>query len=409
MALPPRTIPRSRETDAGAERSSSGEGGSGFSSVRIRLGRAFRSENPDYFLLAGTTIFLVLFGFVMVLSSSSVESYDGSRDFFSVFIRQGAFVLLGIPAMLLASRLPQKFWMAVAWPALAASCFLQLLVVATPLGIEVGGNTNWLSIAGFQFQPSEVIKLALVIWLGLMVTRKEAVLGEFKRGLLPILLVGGAAIGLVMLGGDLGTVVIMAISLLGALYLIGVKLRLLVIPVLVGIAGMLALAIASPNRVTRILAFFEDGCTDYENTCWQSTHGTFALANGGFFGVGLGNSQSKWMWLPAADNDYIFAIIGEELGLVGAVVVLVLFVLLAVSFSRILRRARTPFGRAATAFVAIWIVAQAFVNMGVVLGVLPVLGVPLPLISSGGTALVSGLLAIGIVLSVARESPEVSK
>ena len=396
MATPPRTT-RAAKAEA-----------SGISAARIRLGRVFRVESADYFLLLGTTLFLVVFGLVMVLSSSLVESYIADGGFLDQAIRQAVFAVIGIPAMLLASRMPESFWMRIAWPVLIASCVLQFLVVATPLGIEVGGNTNWLAIGPVQFQPSEFIKVALVMWLGLIVTKKQEYLDDFTKGILPIVLVGGGAIGLVLLGGDLGTVMIMGGMLLGALFLIGVRLRLLLLPILAASALFAVVAVSSENRKRRIMSFLDANCQaggtgDAINECWQIQHGTYALANGGVFGVGLGNSAAKWSWLPAADNDFIFAIIGEELGLIGAVVVIGLFVLLAVAFARVLRSARTPFAKAATAAVLVWVIGQACVNIGVVLGVFPILGVPLPLVSAGGTALLTTMFAIGIVLSVARD------
>jgi len=169
------------------------------------------------------------------------------------------------------------------------------------------------------------------------------------------------------------------------------------------------MAVASPSRLQRITSFGE-GCSaaanSYSDWCWQPLHGTWAMANGGVFGVGLGGSKSKWSWLPAADNDYIFAIIGEELGLVGAIVLLILFVILGFALVRIMQAQTDLFARVTTGAVFVWIIGQALVNIGVVLGVLPVLGVPLPLISSGGTALLTTLFAIGIVLSFARTAPE---
>lgn len=392
MTTPPRTIrPAKAET-------------AGVSAARIRLGRVFRVESKDYFLLVGTTIFLVVFGLVMVLSSSSVESNIEDGGFFVQASRQGLYALFGIPIMLIASRMPERFWMRWAWLALIFSCALQVLVVATPLGITVGGNTNWLALGPVQFQPSEIIKVALVIWLGLIVTKKQALLGEFRRGILPILLVGGGAIGLVLLGGDLGTVMVMGAMLLGALFLIGVRFRLLLPPLLIAIVVVVIFAVSSESRMERLTAFLGETCVDYDvGGCWQIQHGRFALANGGIFGVGLGNSTAKWSWLPAADNDFIFAIIGEELGLIGAVVVIGLFVVLAIAFARVLRAARTPFAKTVTAAVLVWVVGQACVNIGVVLGVFPVLGVPLPLVSAGGTALLTTLFAIGVVLSVARD------
>ena len=392
MAAPPRNRPAKAETG-------------GVSAARIGLGRVFRVESKDYFLLLGTTVFLVVFGLVMVLSSSSVESNLEDGGFFVQAQRQGLYALLGVPFMLIASRMPERVWMAVAWPLLLVACVLQLLVVATPLGITVGGNTNWLELGPIPpFQPSELIKVALVIWLGLIVTKKQAQLDDFGRGIVPILLVGGGAIGLVLLGGDLGTVMVMGGMLLGALFLIGVRFRLLLPPVLLGAAVFVIVAVSSDSRMRRITTFLQEHCTQLDNEdCWQIQHGRFALANGGVFGVGLGNSTAKWSWLPAADNDFIFAIIGEELGLIGAVVVIGLFVVLAIAFARILRAARSPFAKAVTAAVMVWVVGQACVNIGVVLGVFPVLGVPLPLVSAGGTALLTTLFAIGVVLSVARD------
>ena len=391
MTAPPRTRPPRAEA-------------TGVSAARIRLGRVFRVESKDYFLLLGTTLFLVVFGLVMVLSSSSVESNREDGGFFVQATRQGLYALFGVPIMLIASRLPERFWMTLAWPLLLVSCALQLLVVATPLGVTLGGNTNWLEIGPVQFQPSELIKVALVIWLGLIVTKKQALLGEFSRGILPILLVGGVAIGLVLLGGDLGTVMIMGAMLLGALFIIGVRLRLLLPPLVLGAAVFVMVALSSDSRMRRITAFVQESCTQFDTEdCWQIQHGRFALANGGVFGVGLGNSTAKWSWLPAADNDFIFAIIGEELGLIGAIVVIGLFVVLAIAFARVVRAARTPFARAVTAAALVWVVGQACVNIGVVLEVFPVLGVPLPLVSAGGTALLTTLFAIGVVLSVARD------
>lgn len=371
----------------------------GVAAARIRLGRALRAESLNYFLLLGTTLFLVALGVVMVFSSIAADA--AGID----FVTRGAFAAIGIVLMLIASRFPVRFWMRIAWPALFIACALQLLVVATDLGVEVGGNQNWLAIGSFQFQPSELVKLALVLWLGVVVAKKEAHLDDFGRGVLPIVLVGGAAIGLVLLGDDLGTVMVMGIALIGALFLVGVRLRLLVLPVLAAGALFALFAVSSENRLKRLTAFFGQHCATYDvETCFQPQQALFSLANGGVFGVGLGNSEGKWSWLPAAESDYIFAIIGEEMGLIGAIVVLALFVLLAYAFSRVLRSAESPFARAATAFVLVWVIGQACVNIGVVLGIFPVLGVPLPLVSAGGSALITTLIAIGVVLSFARDA-----
>ncbi|RNE59446.1 putative lipid II flippase FtsW [Cryobacterium tepidiphilum] len=376
-------------------------------SARINLGKVFTSESANFFLLLGTTLFLVVFGLVMVLSSSSVDSYLEDAGFFGGLLKQGFFAILGVPLMLVISRMPLTFWQRIAWPALLAADFLQCLVVFTPLGIEVAGNTNWLSIAGFQFQPSEMIKMALVIWLGMILALKQNKLEDWRHVFIPVFGVGGGSVMLVMIGGDLGTVMIMAGILFGALFFAGVRLRLLAAPLAIGVIGAGLMALSSSNRMTRILSFLGTGCDEIDGTisaaCWQPLHGTWALANGGIFGVGLGNSKAKWSWLPAADNDYIFAIIGEELGLIGCIVVLLLFVILAIAFIRVLRSSASVQVQVTTASVMVWIIGQALVNIAVVLGVFPVLGVPLPLISAGGTALLTTLVAIGIVLSFARE------
>jgi len=280
---------------------------------------------------------------------------------------------------------------------------MQLLVFVPGLSSSGGGNRNWIVIGGFTMQPSEFLKLALVLWIGVVLGARRDELGDWRRLLLPVAPVAGVAIGLVLAGSDLGTAAIMMLMVFGCAFFAGARLAHLLVGAL-GVALLaLVFAMASPNRMSRINTWLQ-GCTDadYSGYCWQPQHGMWALASGGVLGVGLGNSRAKWNWLPEADNDFIFAIIGEELGLVGALVVLALYALLAIVLVRIMRRAREPLTRIVTGGVLVWVVGQAFVNIGVVLGVLPVLGVPLPLISSGGSSLVAILLAIGVVLSLAR-------
>jgi cell division protein FtsW len=373
--------------------------------VVVAVKRLFGAENGDYFVLLGATIFLVVFGLVMVLSSSSVESYKATDDFFTGFLRQALFALVGIPVMLLAARMPAVFWRKWAGLAILIALSLQFLVIATNFGLEVNGNRNWFVIGTFSFQPSELVKVALVVWLGVVLAQRIDVLDDWRRLLRPIGIVAAVAIGLVLLGGDLGTAIILVAIVLGTLFFAGVRLRLLALPSVLVAAVALVVAFSGGSRYDRIAAW-QSGCStdgDYGGLCWQTLHGWWALASGGIFGVGLGNSKAKWSWLPEADNDFIFAIIGEELGLLGAIVVLALFVVLAISFVRIIRASTDPVAKITVSAVMVWILAQAFVNIAVVLGLLPVLGVPLPLISAGGSALVTTLLAIGIVLSYARQ------
>ncbi len=374
-----------------------------FSVVPVR--RIFAIENRNYFLLLGTTLFLVAFGLVMVLSSSSIESSVGGDGFFGRFTRQAVSAALGIPLMLVASRMPARFWKRWAWPALLVGGALQLIVFVPGLGLEYGGNQNWISIGGFNMQPSEFVKIALIVWVAWVLSTKEDLLGNWKHVALPIGPIAGIAILFVLLGKDLGTASIIVMIVVGCLYFGGVRLKFLFVTVL-GVSVLVALmALATPSRTERIAVWIR-GCTaaDYSNLCWQVQHASWALATGGLFGSGLGNSKAKWSWLPEADNDFIFAIIGEELGLIGALVVLILFIVLAIAFVRVIRSTRDSFARIATGGVMVWVIGQAFVNIAVVLGLLPVLGVPLPLISAGGSALIATLLGIGVVLSFARQS-----
>jgi cell division protein FtsW len=376
----------------------------------VRVRKLFAHETPNYFLLLGTTVFLVIFGLVMVLSSSAIEEFRDAGDqrgldsFFGSFTKQGVFAAVGIPLMLIASRLPASFYKKWGWVVLAGAVLLQVFVVVAGVGDY---NRNWIAIGPVTVQPSEFMKLGLALWLAMILVKRRNTLDSWRALLIQVAPVAGVAIFLVLVGNDLGTTIVLLSVLLGALFFAGVKLRYLTVAVVVmaALGGMASMV--SSSRMERILLWL-NGCTedDYSSLCWQPQHGLFALAAGGFFGTGLGNSKAKWSWLPEAHNDFIFAIIGEELGLLGALVVLLLFVVLAVAFVRIIRASRDPFARIVASAVMVWVVGQAFVNIGVVLGLLPVLGVPLPLISAGGSALISTLLAIGVVLSFARNKEE---
>ena len=372
------------------------------SSARIVLSNALNSENSNFYLLLGTVVFLVIIGLIVVFSASSIDSFLSEEGFFGGFLRQAGFAVIGIPLMLIIAKLPLVFWPTWAKRLLGVGIGLQLLVFS-PIGIETGGNRNWIAVGSFSAQPSEAIKIVIAVWLGVAIPMAIDRVGSHTwRVLLPAIPAAGL-MALVLMGSDLGTVIIMAIIVMGCLIFAGLPWRILFIPAAIGALGVAFMAWTSPNRMNRILSFLSvDGCTDYSNTCWQPLHGLWAMANGGIFGVGLGNSKSKWSWLPAADNDYIFAIIGEEMGLIGCIVVIALYIFLAVLFLRIIRDTDNRMIRIVTGGIMFWIIGQAAINIGVVVGILPVLGVPLPFLSSGGTALLSNLVAVGIVLSFAR-------
>lgn len=370
---------------------------------RINLGAALRAgSDRTVAALYAITLLLVGFGLIMVLSSSSITSYVADQGFFGGFWRQATFAIVGLPLMLLAAAMPVAFWKRWAWMLLGVGILLQLLVF-TPLGVEVYGNRNWIQIGGFGAQPSEALKLALVVWIGAVLLKKEPLLGQMRHEIIPVVVPGAVfVLGLVLLGRDLGTVLIMAALVLGAMYFGGISWQSLGVVAFGGLLAVVFFVVTSPNRMARLFGHAA-GNDDYSGLGWQPLHGLWALAGGGLFGVGLGGSKAKWSWLPAADNDYIFAIIGEELGLIGALLVVALFIALAAVLLRVIARARDRFGKAVVGGILVWIVGQAFVNIGVVIGVLPVLGVPLPLISAGGTALIACLLAMGVVISIARD------
>ncbi|PCN46609.1 putative lipid II flippase FtsW [Curtobacterium sp. 'Ferrero'] len=372
----------------------------------VAVKNVFVAESATFYAILGVTLFLVVFGVVMVLSSSSVEQYAATHDFFGAASRQGLYAVLGVPIMLIASRVPSRLWRKWAMAILGAALVLQLLVY-TPLGIEVQGNRNWIGIGSFSAQPSEAVKLGLALAVGAIMYVKRDKLDDWKELFVPIGIAIVLPLGLVLLGGDQGTAMIMLILVLGALYIGGARAKHLLVIVAAVAVVLPFVTMTSASRSYRINAWLS-GCTDsnqYQDLCWQPVHGMWALASGGVFGVGLGNSKAKWSWLPEADNDYIFAIIGEELGLIGAVVVLALFIVLAISMIKVIRQSRDPFVKTVTGGILAWIIGQALVNIAVVLGLLPVLGVPLPLISAGGSALIMTLFGIGVVLSFARELP----
>ncbi len=361
----------------------------------------------SFVLVASATGLLLVFGLLMVLSSSSVESYATSGNPWSIAGRQIMFAAVGLPLMLIAARLPVLWWKRLAWPALVFALVLQSLVFVPGLGVEVNGNRNWIAVGGFTAQPSEAIKLALVVWAAAVLSRKRDLLGSLGHALVPVLFpVGLLALGLVLAGRDLGTALVVLMLLAGVLYAAGTPLRYFLLGGAVAAAGVGALVLQEQHRITRIQAWLSgQQCTDIYGECWQPTHGMWALASGGWWGLGLGASREKWAWLPEAHNDFIFAIVGEELGLPGTLAVLALFVALAVGMVRVAQRAQEPFVVIATSGVMVWVLGQALINIGVVIGVLPVVGVPLPLVSSGGSSLVTTMVALGMVMSFARVEP----
>jgi cell division protein FtsW len=338
-----------------------------------------------------------------VMSASSVDGYVHHGNSYYWFLRQLTWVVLGLPVAFLATRLPHRVVRALAWPALAVAVAL-LCLTQTSLGVTVNGNKNWLALGPVVVQPAEVAKLAMISWCADVYGRKFRLLGDWKHTLVPVAPVAGIVIGLVLLGGDLGTALVLMAIVLGMLWVVGAPGRLFVGSFL--IVGVFALYLATTNkeRLTR-LTTFADPFKDFQGAGWQSAHGLFAMSSGGVFGKGIGASQQKWGSLPEAHTDFIFAVLGEELGLVGTLLVLALFLTIAYTGIRIAVRTRDPFVRFMSAGITIWLTAQMMLNVGMVLALLPVIGLPLPLVSYGGSALLPSLVALGLLVSFARSEP----
>ena len=359
-----------------------------------------RAATP-YYLLLGASILLLSLGVVMVFSASSVTAFAFLGSSLAIVSKQAMWLVIGLPLMWFASRLPVRAWRLGAYVGMALSLALLLLVAVA--GTEVNGNRNWLDFGGpFRIQPSELAKLSLILWGADLLARKERLLHQWKHLLVPLVPVGGGVLGLVLLGGDLGTAVILAAILGSLLWVAGAPARLFALAL--APAGLLVMWMVNSHsyRMRRITDWLHPEQADPLGAGLQALHGKFALASGGWWGVGLGGSKEKWGALPEAHTDFIFAIIGEELGLVGTLAVLGLIGAVGYAGLRIALAASEPFVRYAAAGVTAWILVQAMVNIGAVLGLLPIMGVPLPLVSYGGSALVPTMLGIGMLLSFAR-------
>ena len=363
---------------------------------------SLRGAQINYYVVLGCTLALTLLGLIMVLSSSSVEAIARNKSPFEDFRKQAIMAVLGLICMALIQLLPTEKLKKLAWPALGFATFLLVLVLL--FGEEVYGNKNWLYIGSFSLQPSEFAKAAMALWGAAVVERKAHLMNQWKHAVVPLVVpFGGLMLLLVMLGKDLGTVMILMLILAVVMFVGGAPAKLFGIAGGVVGAGLLIAVVVAPTRLGRISAWLNIECGSVIDYCYQSQQGLYALASGGWLGVGLGQSRQKWSHIPEAQNDFIFAVLGEEMGLLGTLFVVLLYTMLAVAMYRIAVRSETVFGRVAVSGILAWIVGQAFVNIGMVIGLLPVIGVPLPFISSGGSALLATFLGIGVVLAFARE------
>jgi cell division protein FtsW len=354
-------------------------------------------------LLIAVVAVLNVIGVVMVLSASSVVSLTSYGSAWHVFERQVIWSALGALAFYAGFRIDYRKWQQWAVPLVVVAACLCAVVLLPNVGIMVGGSRRWLGLGPWRFQPSELAKLALLLFAADLVARGVEELHDWRRVLRPVLAVLLCFGALVCLEPDLDSTVLLGVIVGAVLFVGGIRGRHLAVIGGSAIAVAMILAIAAPYRRARVLTFLSP-TDDASNTGYQIVQSLIALGSGGVDGVGLGAGRAKWLFLPNAHTDFIFAVIGEELGLVGALTVLGLFVAFAVVGVRTAIRAPDRFGMLVASGVTVWIVAQAAVNIGGVVGVLPVSGIPLPFVSFGGSALVFSLVAAGIMANVARQA-----
>ena len=373
----------------------------------VALRDALDRPLTSYYLLLGASSLLLVIGLIMVLSASSVYSYEQNNgNSYAVVERQLMWVSLGLPSAWISSRLSHRWIRRLAWPGYFVS--LVLLLLTAFIGVTINGNRNWVAVGPIVIQPSEIAKLALILWAAHVYAHKDRRLGSLHQVMMPVVPGMLLATGLVVFGHDLGTALILFAILLGMLWVVGAPARFFLLSIsMVGVVAVF-LAAASPERLARITNF-ADPFKDFHDTGWQPAHGLYALSTGGWFGQGIGASQQKWGDLPEAHTDFIFAVLGEELGLIGTLLVIALFLTIAYAALRVARETADPFVRYTTFGVVVWLLGQMIINVGMVLALLPVIGLPLPLVSYGGSSLVPTLVALGLLVGFARREPDAAR
>ncbi|HEV2993746.1 MAG TPA: putative lipid II flippase FtsW [Acidimicrobiia bacterium] len=359
-------------------------------------------RSGHYLLLIATVVVLNVVGIVMVLSASSVLSITTYGSAWYFFERQLIWTVLGAIAFYAALRIDYRRWRNWTQPLLFVTTAMLVLVLVPHFGIYVAGSRRWLGIGSWRFQPTELAKLALVLFAADLLTRREHDMHDWRTTLRPVLVAVVVLGGLIFLEPDLDSAVLLAVIAGAILLVAGARVRHLASISALGMGAFLVLALSASYRRARLLTFLHPSAAA-ANGGYQLVQSLIALGSGGVRGVGLGAGHAKWLFLPNAHTDFIFAVIGEELGLIGTLAVLGLFGAFAVLGIRAARRAPDRFGTLLATGITVWVVAQAAVNIGGVVGLLPVSGVPLPFVSFGGSALVFTMLATGILTNVARQ------
>jgi cell division protein FtsW len=364
--------------------------------------QAERSMRRTLAMLAVSVAALTMVGLVMVLSASSVSAFAEYGSSFLFFKRQLLYSVMGSVALLGAARLRYQVWQRAWVPLLGLTFILLILVLHPSAGTVAGGAARWIQVGPVSLQPSELAKFAVVAACASILARNVKTLEKDPvRWIVPLVFIVGGVSLLILLQPDLGTMMVIALTAFVLLFVAGVRLRLLLSTAIVSGALGLALIMGEGYRRTRFLSFLHPW-SDPHHTGYQIVQSLIALGSGHLFGVGLGASRQKWMYVPNAHTDFIFAILGEELGLIGELVILALFGGLVYAGIRIALRAPDAFGRLLAGGITAWLGLQALVNLGAVTGLLPITGVPLPFVSFGGSSLIVSLAAVGVLLSIGR-------
>nr|WP_035292820.1 putative lipid II flippase FtsW [Actinoalloteichus caeruleus] len=377
---------------------------SGFALLRSLWSAWLTRPLTSFHLVLAVFGLLTAFGLVMVLSASAQDSIQTYGSPYRIFLSQLGYVAVGLVLFYLALRTPPRLIRQVSLP-LLVMCVVLLVLVLTPLGSTGGGAQSWFRLGPVGFQPVEAAKVAFGLWGAHVLATKRAMLSQWRHVLVPVVPVALVMFALVMLQPDLGSTVTLGIVLMGLLWFAGASMRLFAILVLAFVSGAIVLALTAGYRLARITSFLGDG-DDHLDAGYQARQALYALADGGLFGQGLGQGSTKWSYLPMVHNDFIFAVVGEELGFVGAVLLLCLFGTLGYVGLRIAARNTDPWMRLVASSLTVWLVGQAAINVGYVVGLLPVTGLPLPMISSGGSATVTTMVVFGILANLARHEPE---
>ncbi|WP_420714635.1 putative lipid II flippase FtsW [Mycobacterium sp. Aquia_213] len=374
-------------------------------SPRARFGAWLGRPMTSFHLIVAITGLLTTLGLTMVLSASGVRSYGDDGSAWVIFGKQVLWTVIGVFGAYVSMRLPVRFIRRVAFPGYVVTIILLVLVLVPGIGNLANGSRKWFVVAGFSMQPSELAKIAFAIWGAHLLASRRMERASLREMLIPLVPAAVIALGLIVAQPDLGQTVSMGIILLALLWYAGLPLRVFGTSLVAVFMAGAVLAMSAGYRSDRVRSWINPE-NDPQDTGYQARQAKFALAHGGIFGDGLGQGTAKWNYLPNAHNDFIFAIIGEELGFIGAFGLLALFGLFAYTGMRIARRSADPFLRLLTATTTMWILGQAFINIGYVIGVLPVTGLQLPLISAGGTSTAATLFMIGIMCNAARHEPE---